>query len=57
MNSIWHSIEIDCIAKDFSYGEYLQWHASFKLQGAVLSENSYSLLKAIFDQELNALLT
>ena len=57
MNSIWHSIEIDCIAKDFSYGEYLQWHASFKLQGEVLSENGYSLLKAMFDQELNALLT
>ena len=55
MKSIWHSLEIDCIARDFSYGGYLQWHASFKLQGAVLSENSYSLLKAMFDQELSAL--
>ena len=55
MSSIWHSIEIDCIARGLSYGEYLQWHASFKLQGAVLSENGYSLLKAMFDQELSAL--
>jgi len=55
MNSIWHSIEIDCIAKDLSYGEYLQWHASLKLQGEVLSENGYSLLKAMVDHELNAL--
>ena len=55
MNSIWHSIEILCIAQDLSYGEYLQWHAPFKSQGAVLSENGYSLLKAMFDQELRAL--
>ena len=54
MNSIWHSIEIDCIARELSYSEYLQLHASFKLQSAGLSENGYSLLKTMFDQELDA---
>ena len=55
MNSIRHLIEIFCFTKDLSYGKYLQWHAPFKSQGAVLSENGYSLLKAMFDQELSAL--
>jgi len=47
--SIYSSIEMDCVARDFSYGDYCYFHKKSNCKGAVLTKNSYETLVKWFD--------
>lgn len=52
INSIYHSIEHWCWARDFDHKEYLWQHADRKLTTATMSESSYKRLCAIFEDDM-----
>lgn len=45
--SIWASIEMDCVSRDFSYEQYLEAHANVSCKGAPVDHRMYSELSDV----------
>jgi hypothetical protein len=50
--SIWASIEIDAISRNFDYANYLSMHTSSGSPAAVLCEEAYRLVRDAFHWQM-----
>lgn len=51
---IWSSLEMHCIAGDFTYADYVETHKSSEVTSALLSEKGYAVLCEVFNIEFKA---
>jgi hypothetical protein len=52
MHNIWDTIEIDCLARDFDYKQYLEIHAKTEQIHKHISWAGYRLLNEFFYVEM-----
>ena len=54
MSNIWNSFEIDCIARDFGYNEYIKLHSQTKQKHSVVTQSGYVRLSDFFYLEMTS---
>lgn len=51
VTSFWSSIEVECVASDFPYEDYVILHTESQCQGALLCRKAYELVGKTFDTQ------
>lgn len=52
MESIWWSLELESISRDFSYKDYLSWHRIREIVGSPVSEKFYKALQDAVEDDM-----
>lgn len=49
--SFWNTIEVDCIARSFSYEDYVNLHEKSGCPAAILCPAAYTLMEKVFETQ------
>jgi hypothetical protein len=52
--NFWSTLEIDCVARDLSYSDYLRLHATQVCTSKPLCAEAYRLLHNLLDAEIDS---